>query len=108
MLAKIVSGFMITGWLWAWPVVACQTLSEPQKTERLLKLIENSDMQFIRNGKVYNGSAARKHLERKLRYAGDKITTARQFIHYIASQSSFTGRSYYVHFKNGKEMKAEI
>ncbi len=107
MLAKTLSIFIVMVWLWAFPAAACETLSEPQKIEQVLKLIESSDMQFLRNGKAYDGAAARKHMEEKWQYAGNKITTAKQFIHYVGSKSSFTGESYFVHLKDGKEMKSE-
>jgi hypothetical protein len=107
MVSKIFAIVMILSGLGAPPVLACQTLSEPQKIEVLLKLIGDSDMQFIRNGEPYDGIAAKKHLEGKLRYAGDKITTAEEFIHYIASQSSFTGELYFVQLIGGRKIKSE-
>lgn len=82
--------------------------TEFEKINKLLNLIEASKIVFIRNGNEYSGKEAKEHLEMKLRYAGNRIKTAEQFIVYLASKSSFSGKAYYVKFENGKKIKSEI
>ena len=79
--------------------------SESYRIQYLLDKIESSGAVFIRNGKEYPGAEARKHLQRKLDYAGDKITTAEDFITYIASKSSTSGEAYYMKLPDGKTME---
>jgi hypothetical protein len=80
--------------------------TEKKKIDFLLSKIESSNLTFIRNGKSYTGKDARNHLQNKIDYAGNRLTTADDFINYIASNSSITGRSYYVKTSDGKKMEA--
>ena len=105
---SLVSIVIATVLSWAVPVAACVTLDEPQEINQLLTVIESSDMQFIRNGSAYDGKAAREHLQEKLQFAGSRIATAEEFIHYIASKSSLTGEPYHVRFPDGKEMESGV
>jgi len=56
---------------------------------------------FIRNGSEYDAAAARDHLQRKLNAAGERITSAEEFIKYCASQSSMTHQPYQIRFADG-------
>src|SRR5579872_1443317 len=98
----LLSIMAVTASLWAASAAACVNFDESQKINQLLTRIEHSNMQFIRDGGTYDGIAARRHLEEKLQFAGSRITTAEQFIHYIASTSSLTGEPYRVRFANGE------
>jgi hypothetical protein len=64
------------------------------------------DVRFIRNGSDYDGPAAADHLRIKLRYAGSRIKTAQDFITYLASSSSASGKPYRIHFADGHEVDA--
>lgn len=80
-------------------------LTEAQKIQMLIHEIEVlKDARFIRNGSDYDGAAAADHLRLKLRHAGDKIKTAQDFITYLASTSSFSGRPYRIRFADGHEI----
>ena len=57
---------------------------------------------FIRNGIEYDAAAAREHLQTKLRYAGERVKSAEQFIKYCASESSLTHQPYKIRFNDGK------
>lgn len=81
-------------------------LTEMEKIERLLQFVAASDVTFIRNGDEYKPKDAVEHMRNKLDYAGKRIKTARQFIKYIASESSMSGKPYYVRFKDGKKLKS--
>ena len=64
----------------------------------LLSKLATSGCQFKRNGSWHTSSEARTHLQRKFDYlAGkDAIANAEQFIELGATQSSTTGRPYWV------------
>ena len=71
------------------------------RIETLLKLMETSDVTFIRNGTEYRGEKAVSHLRRKWRAAGNRIQTAEQFVEHLGSRSSMTGEVYRVRTKDG-------
>lgn len=79
-------------------------LTEAQKIEKLILYIEKTEAKFVRNGSEYSGIDAAKHLRMKREKAGKKITTARQFIDYLASKSSLSGEPYLMKFKNGSTL----
>jgi len=81
-------------------------LSEAEKVERLLRMIERSEVTFIRNGTEYGGSEAAKHLRRKLKAAGVERVTLEKFIEEIGSRSSMTGKVYRVRLADGTVMDA--
>ncbi|MEQ8350386.1 MAG: DUF5329 family protein [Leptospiraceae bacterium] len=87
-----------TGNLWA--------LSEQQKINLLYQEIRTTRAIFIRNGIEYDAEKAVSHLKRKHDYAGDKIKTARQFIKYLATESSMTGIAYKIKFPDGKVVES--
>ena len=70
------------------------------QTEReiahLLAYIGESSCRFIRNGQYYDGTDARRHIQKKYDYARNRINTATDFIRYCAAQSSMSGRPYRV------------
>lgn len=75
---------------------AAAALTEPQKIDQLIAVLEKSDAKFIRSGTSYDGKRAADHLRTKLKSAGDRKLTARDFIEHIASKSSLSGRDYQV------------
>jgi hypothetical protein len=77
-------------------------LASPQgpakdEIEHLLAYVAASPCTFVRNGSEYPPQKAREHLEDKYRFAGSRISTAEQFIEYLATKSSFSGEPYHVH-----------
>jgi hypothetical protein len=83
-------------------------LTEKEKITYLLDELEKSKLIFIRNGDEYSAKDAREHMLKKLDYAGNRITTADQFITYIATKSSLSGKSYFVKYPDGKQVESAI
>ncbi len=83
-----------------------QALTEQQKINLLYQEIRSSQAIFIRNGIEYDAEKAVSHLKRKHDYAGDKIQTARQFIKYLATESSMTGIAYKIKLPGGKVVES--
>jgi hypothetical protein len=77
--------------LTASPTIASETDTEIQY---LLETIEESGCTFVRNWSEHPADEARSHMEMKYDYAKDKITQTEQFIKYIATKSSITGKEY--------------
>lgn len=69
----------------------------------LLLFVEQSECSFIRNGKQYDGSEARGHIETKYDHFKEKIATTEDFIEYAATKSVMSGKPYRV-LCNGQEM----
>ncbi|MDR2938098.1 MAG: DUF5329 domain-containing protein [Prevotellaceae bacterium] len=85
-----------------------QKLTEQQKIELLIQSVEQlQDAEFIRSGTAYDAEKAASHLRRKLKSAGDKVKTAQDFIIGIASTSYFSGKPYYIRFKEGKQITSK-
>lgn len=61
---------------------------------------------FIRNGVAYDADKAADHLQRKLRYAGDRIETAEQFIAEVGTASSMTGTKYLIELADGTKVES--
>ena len=74
----------------------------PSKDEidHLLNFVAASTCTFVRNGTEYPPDKARDHLASKYQFAGSRITTAEEFIKYLATESSMSGELY--HVKCGK------
>jgi hypothetical protein len=89
------------------PTSAVTVLSEQDKIEALIQVVEKSGCTFIRNGVEYPSPQAADHLRSKWRYAGDRIQTARAFIDNIASKSSMTGQPYHIKESDGNAVTAE-
>lgn len=83
---------------------ASPTLSESQKIDALLGALETSNGVFIRNGVGYDGARAAEHLRGKLKAAGSRVATAREFIDRLASSSSTSGKEYRVRLPDGTEV----
>jgi hypothetical protein len=83
------------------PAQASPSPREQYRIERLLKYIESSEAQFIRNNNIYLAEKAASHMRWKLLMAGEKIKTANDFVDLIASRSYQTGEVYLVKFDDG-------
>jgi hypothetical protein len=64
--------------------------------DHLLNFVASSSCTFIRNGTEYPSDKARDHLASKYQFAGSRITTADEFIRYLATESSMSGEPYHV------------
>jgi hypothetical protein len=82
--------------------------AEQIRIDWLLSEIGNSKGTFIRNGKEYNASTAVSHLKTKLRFAGSRVQTVRQFIVGVASRSSESGKPYEIRLPDGKQQPMEV
>jgi hypothetical protein len=71
-----------------------------REIDHLLTFVATSSCTFVRNGTEYPPDKARDHLASKYQFAGSKITTAEEFIKYLATESSMSGELY--HVKCGK------
>ena len=69
----------------------------------LLLFVERSECTFIRNGKHYDSSAARRHMEKKYAYFKERVNTAEEFIEYSATKSTLSDKPYTV-ICNGENM----
>ena len=88
------------------PTATGTALSEKEKIEALIQVVEKAGCTVIRNGVEYPSDQAAEHLRSKWRHAGDRIKTARAFIGNIASKSSMTGRSYQIKQRDGTTVAA--
>ena len=81
---------------------AAAAADAPAKTEidHLLNFIGTSSCTFVRNGTEYPADKAREHLAGKYQFVGSRISTAEEFIKYLATGSSMSGEPY--HVKCGK------
>ena len=80
---------------------------ERAKIEYLIERIRASHFTFVRNREDHTAREAANHLSMKWYRAVNLIHSARNFIKYIASNSSFTGQPYLVKFKNGHTLPAQ-
>lgn len=80
-------------------------VDEQTKIDFLIGEVKRSPAVFIRNGREYRSDRAAAHLARKLRFAGQRVQTARQFIVGIATQSSETGKPYEIRWPDGKRQR---
>ncbi|MES2207021.1 MAG: DUF5329 domain-containing protein [Pseudomonadota bacterium] len=72
--------------------------SPDQEIQHLLSYLESSNCKFSRNGTWYSSTEAKAHLSRKYNYLQKKdlAPTAEIFIKRAASESSSTGKPYFV------------
>jgi hypothetical protein len=68
--------------------------------DHLLQYVAASSCTFVRNGSEYPADKAREHLAGKYRFAASRISSAEDFIQYLATKSSLSGEPY--HVKCGK------
>lgn len=79
------------------------TSEEQDRIDMLIKAVgKQSGLVFIRNGSEHSAEEAVNHLRRKMRSAGNRISTAEEFIDHLATGSSFSGKPYMIR-QSGKE-----
>ena len=71
--------------------------------EHLINYVASTKCEYERNGDMYNGEQAVKHINRKYHYFADDIKTAEDFIKYSATKSELSGKYYKLHCP-GEEM----
>ncbi|HEX9689325.1 MAG TPA: DUF5329 family protein [Thermoanaerobaculia bacterium] len=77
-------------------------VTEQTKIDFLLGEVRSSKAKFLRNGKANGGDRAASHLAWKLRFAGRRVQTVRQFIVGVASHSEETRMAYQVRWPDGR------
>lgn len=77
-------------------------VAEQTKIDFLIGEVKGSPAIFIRNGKEYHADRAAFHLARKVKFAGRRVQTVRQFIIGIASHSQESGKSYEIRWPDGR------
>jgi hypothetical protein len=76
------------------PAAATPDATAQAEIDHLLEYVGTSPCTFVRNGSPGTGDAARKHLEFKYTFAKGRISTAEEFIKYLATSSSTSGEPY--------------
>ena len=87
------------------PVRADPNAAAQVEIDHLLKFVATSQCTFIRNGSEHPAPEARDHLAGKLDFAKGRISTAEDFIRYLATESSMSNEPYKVKCA-GKELPA--
>lgn len=86
----------------SWLLVGGLALAaDDPEIEHLLKLVAQSEHQFLRNGEAHAGSEAADHLRKKYDYRSDDIDGAEAFIEQAASGSWLSGEPYRVQMADG-------
>lgn len=84
------------------PVAA---LSDAEKIEALIRTVEaRKELQFIRLDVAHSAGEAAGLLRIKLAFAGSRVKTVGDFIDYVATASSTTGKPYFVRYPDGREV----
>ena len=76
------------------------TADTQQEINHLLEFVASTSCQYERNGSVYDGVRAEKHIKKKYEYFKDKINSAEDFIEYSATKSTMSGKQYKIHCDN--------
>ena len=81
---------------------ATSGLSEEAKIERLLAIVRSmKGAKFVRNDAEHSPQDAADHLRSKWKRAGERVTTAEEFVDRIATRSSGSGEPYRIRFMDG-------
>ena len=87
---------------------------EHSKIQFLIEQVSKVDGQFERNGKKHSPQEAADHLQLKLRNSLNSWFTPRKekwtatlFIEKVASQSTISGKLYWIHLNQGGKVKAK-
>ena len=93
-------------------VMASPVLADSQsEIQHLLSYVEKSGCEFERNGDRFNSRKAREHIQRKydyvMRWASSRIQSTEDFIELTATESSMSGKKYYVNCNGESQTSAE-
>lgn len=84
---------------------AAAPLSDADKIDALIRTVEaRRDLQFIRLDVAHSAGEAAGLLRIKLAVAGSRVKTVDDFIDYVATASSTTGKPYFVRYPDGREV----
>ena len=72
------------------------TVKQELEINHLLAFVESTACEINRNGKIYGGSKALSHIQKKYDYFKDEIKTTEQFIELSATKSMMSGEFYTV------------
>jgi hypothetical protein len=86
------------------PRAGVALLTEAEKIARLIELVRDSGLTFVRNGQPHSSAEAAEHMAMKLERAGDRVRTAEEFIVGVASKSSLSGQPYTLRLPDGREI----
>ena len=75
--------------------------------DHLLEFVGTSNCTFVRNGQAGSAKDARAHLEMKYNFTKWRMSTADEFVKYLATESSTSGEPYKV-ICNKKEQPAGV
>ena len=83
-------------------------LTEEEKIAIIIESISGTSAgtQFIRNGKAYSADEAVSHLKLKYSRTKSRVKTAENFIKYVASCSSTSGKEYLLRYPDGTTVPA--
>ena len=81
---------------------------DSRKIDRLLKIVETSEVIFLRNYQELTGAVFAAHPRFKLDHSGGKNMSLDRFIEQIAGCSSSTGNPYQVRLASGELVNAGI
>lgn len=85
-----------------WAADPVRPLEEQKKIDYLIGEVKRSTARFLRNGDEHTAPRAAAHLARKLRFAGKRVQSARDFIVGIATKSETSGRVYEIRWPDGR------
>lgn len=97
-LKRIATLFALSWLASAAPAQAAPSPAARREIAGLIQALGDSRCEFNRNGRWYDATQARAHLQRKYDYLLKKnlVDTAEQFIDRAASRSSISGKAYRV------------
>jgi hypothetical protein len=78
-----------------------------REIDHLLEFVATSNCTFVRNGESFPGKDARAHLETKYNFTKWRLSTADEFVKYLATESSTSHEPYTV-ICNQKEQPAGV
>ena len=83
-------------------------LGEEEKIMMIIESIKDTPegTQFIRNDKLYSADNAVSHLKLKYSKTKSRVKTAEDFITYVASSSSISGKEYLLRYPHGTAVTA--
>jgi len=80
-------------------------LSDAEKIDALIRAVEaRKELQFIRLDVAHSAGEAAGLLRIKLAFAGSRVKTVDEFIDYVATASSTTGKPYFVRYPDGRQV----
>lgn len=76
--------------------------------DHLLNFVASTNCKYERNGEIYSGAEAVKHIKKKYDYFSNDIETAEDFVKYSATKSKFSGDHYRIHCASHPAVKSSV